>query len=272
MRHGATNNKHGKSWNKNTVTVIGSFLLSTVAFGLVFILPLIIKTVQREPTDIPREVVGTNGQQRTVWVLFHDNGTLSGAVAVIGDTRTVTLQTVGVPVETQMSRETRLVTLQEVFAQEGETAVTKLAEQTEWDADGVICLSIEAATECVRQISGNLAYTLPEPVGRLPASSVTLTPLQVADVLRYNQWSQGVSGRAHVYAELTALFLDKALKKDAKTVFGVLTEVSDSRLHISQFAAVEDDLKILSDTSCTVSVAAGRQSGDEKQSYYVLYH
>ncbi len=272
MKHGAARKQRKNNFSKQSTTVILAFLLSVLAFGMVFILPLITKQFRNGTLNPPQEVLGTTGKQRTVWVLFHNNGTLSGTVAVIGDTRTVTLQAVGVPVETQINKGTRLLTLQEVFAEEGETAAVDLAKEMEWDADGVICLSIGAVTECIRRISGNLPYTLPEPVGRLPASSVTLTPLQVADVLQYNEWSQGMSGRADIYAQLTALFLEKALKKDAKTVFGVLTDVADSRLHISQFAAVEDDLKVLSNSSCTVSVAAGRQSGDEKHPYYVLYH
>ncbi len=272
MKHGATKKKSKNIFSKQSTTVIFTFLLSVLAFGMVFIFPLVTKQFDQGTSNEPQEVLGTTGKQRTVWVLFHDNGTLIGTVAVIGDTRTVTLQTVGVPVETQMNQGTRLLTLQEAFENKGETAAAELAKQMEWDADGVICLSIEAATECVRRVSGNLPYTLPEPVGRLPASSVTLTPLQVADVLRYNEWSQKMSGRAEIYAQLVALFLEKALKKDAKTVFGVLTDVADSRLHISQFAAVEDDLKVLADTSCTVGVAAGRQSGDEKNPCYVLYH
>lgn len=272
MKHAATRKKRKNTFYKQTTTVILAFLMSVLAFGMVFVFPLVTKQLTEKTPNNPQEVLGTTGKQRTVWVLFHDNGTLLGTVAVIGDTRTVTLQTIGIPVEIQMFQETRLLTLQQLFAQEGETAATKLARQIGWDADGVICLSIEAATDCVRRISGNLSYTLSEPVGRLPASSLTLTPLQVADVLRYNEWSQGMSGRAEIYAQLTALFLEKALKKDAKNVFGVLTDVADSRLHISQFAAVEDDLKVLSNVSCTFSVAAGRQSGDEKNPCYVLYH
>ncbi len=272
MKHGAARKKHKSSFSKQSSTVIFAFLMSVLAFGTIFILPLVTKQFKNKTTNHPQEVLGATGKSRTVWVLFHDNGILSGTVAVIGDTRTTTLQVVGVPAETQISKGTRLLTLQELFTEQGETAVADLAEQIKWDADGVICLSIGAVKECVRRISGNLPYTLSEPVGRLPASSVTLTPLQVADILQYNEWSQGMSGRAEIYAQLTALFLEKALKKDTKTAFGVLTDVADSRLHISQFAAVEDDLKVLSDVSCTVSVAAGRQSGDEKHPYYVLYH
>ena len=272
MKHGSKTKKQKINFLKENNTVILSFVLSVFAFGLVFILPFLTKQQKEETQNTPQEVLGTTGKQRTVWVLFHDNGMLTGAVMVIGDTRTMTLQVVGVPVETQTKSETRLLTLQQVFSEEGETAVSKLAKETDWDVDGILCLSLDAVTECVRQISGNLSYTLSEPVGRLPASSVTLTPLQVADVLRYNEWSQGMSGRAHIYAQLTALFLEKALKKDTKKAFGVLTEVSDSRLHVSQFAAVEDDLKTLSTVPCTVSVATGQQGGVKTNPFYILYH
>ncbi len=270
MKHGAKKQKI--NFLKEHITVIVSFVLSAFVFGVVLVLPLLTKQQKNEMQNEPQEVLGATGKQRTVWVLFHDNETLTGAVAVIGDTRTMTLQVVGVPVETQTKSGTRLLTLQQVFSEEGETAVSKLINETEWESDGILCLSLNAVTECVRQISGNLSYTLSEPVGRLPASSVTLTPLQVADVLRYNEWSQGMIGRAHIYAQLTALFLEKALKKDVKKAFGVLTEVSDSRLHVSQFAAIEDDLKSLSNVSCTVSVATGQQSGEKTNPFYILYH
>lgn len=269
MKHGATKKKRRRVFSKQSRLIVFAFLASVAAFGLVFVIPLITNPSKQQ--NQPQEVLGSTGKQRTVWVLFHDEGKLLGSVAVIGDTRTVTLQTVGIPAETQVIKATTLTTLQKLFEEEGETAVKELAKQIEFDADGVICLSVNAVTECVRRISGNIPFTLSEQVGRLPALEVTLTPLQVADLLRYNEWTQGMSGRAHVYAQLTALFLEQSLKKDVKKSFGVLTEVADSRLHISQFAAIEDDLRILSNVSCTVSVAAGYQSGGEKEPYYVLY-
>lgn len=271
MKHGASRKSQQKLWTRNSFTVLGAFLLSLLAFGLVFLLPEFTSAWKNRAPQ-PEEAVGINGKQRTVWVLFHDAGTLTGAVAVIGDTRTLTLQAIGFPAETEVAEETRLVTLQELFKERGEETASMLACQTAMDADGVVCLSVSAAASCVGRISGNLPYTLPETVGSLSAGNITLTPLQVADVLRYNAWSQGMSGRARIYAELTALFLEKALTKNMERSFGVLTDVCDSRLHISQFVAVQDDLVLLSKQPCTVSVAPGRTSGVENRQHYVLYY
>ncbi|MBO5928610.1 MAG: hypothetical protein J6Q42_01160 [Clostridia bacterium] len=257
---------------KNSITVAIAFLLSLLAFGCVFVLPLLTKTLINTPDNPNKEVSGTTGKQRTIWLLFHDEGTLLGTVAVVGDTRTLTLQTIGIPAETEITSGTQLITLQEAFQKEGEKVAELLAKQTEMDIDGTITLSVSAVTECIRRISGNLSYTLTEPVGRLPASTLTLTPLQIADIFRYNQWSQGVRGRAQIYAELTALFLEKALKKDTQSTFGILSEVSDSRLHISGFVAIQDDLALLKNTSCTSKVAEGKVSGNEQSPHYVLYH
>lgn len=270
MKHAIKKNK--KILTKNSITVVVAFLLSLLAFGCVIVLPLLTDTLINTSDNPDKEVGGTTGKQRTVWLMFHDEGTLLGTVAVIGDTRTLTLQTIGIPAETEITSGTQLFTLQELFQKEGEEVVKLLAKQTEMDVDGTISLSVSAVTECIRRISGNLPYTLTEPVGRLPASTLTLTPLQIADIFRYNQWSQGMRGRAQVYAELTALFLEKALKKDTQSTFGILSEVSDSRLHISQFAAIQDDLALLKNTSCTSKVAAGKVSGTENDRHYVLYH
>ncbi len=270
MKHGMSHKTQKKLWTKTGFTVLGAFVLSLLAFGLVFLLPEII-SVWQNASPQQEEAGGVTGVTRTVWVLFHDGGTLTGVVAVTGDTRTLTLHAMGVPTETEMIEGTRMVTVQELFKEQGEDAVLLLAKQMQMDADGVVCFSVSAAASCVRNISGNLPYTLPETVGELSAGAITLTPLQVADVLRYNAWSGGMSGRARVYAELTALFLEKALTKNTESSFGVLTEVSDSRLHISQFAAVKDDLELLAKQPCTVSVAPGRTSGTENNPHYVLY-
>ncbi len=248
---------------KKRLTVALSFVLSAALFSLVMLRPL-----WRQPEEAAQSADGTGGVRRSVWVVFHDSERLTGLVRVFTDTRSMTVEAVGYPPHTEILYGVEITTAERLFADEGTAVATRIAE------DEVIGLSVGAAVSLMGRLSGNLPLTLPQAVGELPAGELTLTPLQAARVLRFTAWEQGGVAQAQMHAELTAAFLRQTmtLSCEPADAFGVLTEVCDGRLHISQFAAVEDELRDFcaqTDVRCTARVAPGATVGVGERYRYV---
>ncbi len=246
-------------------TVVLSFVGSCVLFGAIFSVPF----WKRSPSNTvaaPRE----EGVRRSAWVVFHDKDTLTGLVRVATDTSAMTVEIVGYPVNTEVIDGVEITNAQVLYAKRGADIVRKIAD------DELLVLSVSGAVSLMGRVSGNLTITLPQAVGTLPMGAMTLTPLQAAQVMRYTDWEQGEVAAAQMYATLTAAFLRRVLcgQYTALDGFGFLTEVCDSRLHIMQFAAVEQDWEALRQTGeavrITDRVAGGATVGVGERRRYVL--
>lgn len=254
--------------SRTSVTVAGAFVLSLLAFGLVMLLPLIAERMT--PDDQPEEVSGERGVERSMWIVFHEDDRLTGLVKLITDTRTMTVSAVGYPPQTEIIDGVTLTTAAALYPAWGERVATEM------EKIAVLSLPIRGAATLIGRVSGNLPVTLPQMVGSLPAGELTLTPLQTAEVLTFDDWEQGGVGQAWAHAQLTATFLNRALTDtlDVDSAFGELTAVCDTRLSVSQLEAVRDELTALAAVNdgaiCKARVVSGYMTGtDERQRYVV---
>lgn len=265
MKHAAKRKKWITKLTRTWVTVVGAFLLSLLAFGMIMVLPFVI----HGSDEIPEEVLGERGVERSVWIVYHDGNTLTGLVKLITDTRTMTVSAVGYPPQTEIVDGVTVTTAEALYPTWGERVATELTECA------VLSLSINGARALVGCMSGNLPMTLPQAVGSLPKGELTLAPLQIAEVLRFDGWEQGGVGQAWAHAQLTAAFLNQTLTDtlDLETAFGELTAACDTRLHISQLEAVRDELAALGSANngaiCRAQVAAGYMTGVKEKQRYV---
>ncbi|MBQ9861714.1 MAG: hypothetical protein IJO75_05580 [Clostridia bacterium] len=264
MKHGAKREKRIKWLTGSSVTVAGAFVLSLLAFGLIFLLPVL--SARLTPDDIPEEVLGERGMERSVWLLFHDGDTLTGLVKLSADTRTMTVEAVGYPPGTELIDGVTVTTAAALYPTWGERVATELENLT------VLTLPTDGAAALIGRVSGNLPITLPQAVGSLPKGELTLTPLQAAEVLTFEGWEQGGVGQAWAHAQLTAAFLQRTLTDtlDVDSAFGELTAVCETRLNISQLEAVRGELTALADCRISARVAAGYMTGVKEQQRYVL--
>lgn len=263
MKHGAKRQKWVKRLTRTSVTVAGAFVLSLLAFGLIFLLPLV--SERMTPDDTPEEVLGERGVERSVWLLFHDGDTLTGLVKLITDTRTMTVSTVGYPPQTEIIDGVTVTTAEALYPAWGERVATALEKLT------VLSFPIDGAAALIGRVSGNLPITLPQAVGSLPKGELTLAPLQAAEVLRFDGWEQGGVGQAWAHAHLTAAFLNRTLTDtpNVDLAFGELTAVCDTRLNISQLEAARGEIEALAASRCEARVAAGYMTGTKENQRYV---
>ncbi len=267
MKHGAKREKWVKRLSRTPVTVAGAFLLSLLAFGLVLLIPFI--TEWMAPDDVPEEVLGEQGVQRSVWVVFHSGEALTGIVKLVSDTRTMTVQAIGYPPQTEIIDGVTVTTAAALYPERGEQVAALIEELP------VLSIPVSGAAALMGRLSGNLPMTLPQAVDELSAGTLTLTPLQAADVLRFDGWEQGGVGQAWAHAQLTATFLNRTLTHtlDLDTAFSVLTAVCDVKLNVSQLEAVRDDLAALGTANdgaiCETQVVAGYMIGSKEQLRYV---
>ncbi len=273
MKHGARQKR--RRWLTSSAVTAGiAFLLSFLVFGGVLLLPL---WLNREETPTPVEAGGTYGRERTVLVLVHDtDNTLTAAVAVGADTRTLTMRAVGYPACTEVVYRTRLCTLAECYAEEGAAVGEYLATASGTSFDGIWRLSVSAVAALAARMGNGVTYTLPEAVGTLPAGEQTLTSLQVADVLRFTGWKQQLTGQATAHAGIIAALINRYLtpQQNLTALFNMLTTLCDEQLTVSGFAAVENDLQRLAVANtgmlCSVSVPMGRTVGTGIARRYAL--
>ena len=237
------------------VAVVVAFCLSMAVFGIALLAAL---AGGRETLGGSEEVSGVHGVSRSAWVLLHDERRLQGLLSVTIDTAKLTVDAVVYPPETEVTDGTMVTTAATVFAERGERVVDLIAE------DETVVLSLGGAAMLIRELSGNLPLTLPRAVGEIPRGAVTLTPLQAAAVLRFEDYG-GCVAKATVTAELARSFFERLLRRlgDTERAFGCLTEASESRLSVAQFAAVRDEWEALAaaEAVCTARVAAGYTTG-----------
>ncbi len=264
MKHAAKGENRIKRLFRTPMTVAGAFVLSLLAFGLVMLLPLVAEHMT--PDEMPEEVLGERGVERSLWLLFHDGDTLTGLVKLITDTRTMTVEAVGYPPGTELIDGVTVTTAAARYPTWGERVATELENLT------VLTLPIGGAATLIGRVSGNLPITLPQAVGSLPEGELTLTPLQAAEVLTFDEWEQGGVGQAWAHAQLTAAFLQRTLTDtvNAESAFGELTAVCETRLNISQLEAVKGELTALADCRISARVAGGYMTGTAENQRYVL--
>lgn len=258
--------KHGtkrKQWNRTPITVAGAFVLSLLGFGLIMLLPLV--AAYMTPEEVPEEVLGERGVERSTWIVFRDGDALTGMVKVITDTRTMTVSVVGYPPQTEIIDGVRLTTAEALYPTLGERVVTKIEELP------VLSLPITGAAALIGSVSGNLPLALPQMVGSLPAGEVTLTPLQAGDVLTFDGWEQGGVGQAWAHAQLTAAFFRRVLTDtlNLDAAFGELAAVCDTRLNVSQLEAIRGEWEALCLCAIEARVAAGYMTGVKENQRYV---
>lgn len=235
--------KHGAPPSHLTAkTVLAAFALAVAVFSAVLLLPLLLDHLL--PADTPQEADAPTGRVRQYALLMRDaGGELTGAVWLTTDTRTHTMTATGYAPQTEIATENGTATLADLFRDEGSAAATAALGT----ADGTLTFSVSSVAALVVYLGDNLPYTLPEPVGMLPAGAVTLTPMQTADLLRYSAWENGAAGQAAAHAGVTAAIFNRYLtaNRDFEADFSKLTELCDTRLSISGFAAVHEGLKAL---------------------------
>lgn len=267
MKHAVKRKRWVKWLSRTPVTVAGAFLLCLLAFGFVLLIPFI--TEWMVPDEVSEEALGERGVRRSVWVVLHDGDRLTGMVKLISDTRTMTMTAIGYPPQTEIIDDVTLTTAATLYRKQGERAIALIEELP------VLSLPVGGAATLMGQLSGNMPITLPQSVGELPAGSLALRPLQVAMVLKFDGWEQGGVGQAWAHAQLTATFLNRALSKalDLDAAFGKLTAVCDSRLNVSQLAAVRDELSALGAANggmiCQARVVSGYMTGIGENQRYV---
>ncbi len=235
--------KHGAPIAHLTAkTVAVAFLLSFAVFCGMLFLP---DALDRIRTQSPAEADTVVGRERTVALFFRDAvDTLTGAVLLTYDTRTMTMECVGYAPNTFLGDKT----LETVYAEGGTSyARGRLGEREGREIDGGLSFSVSGVAAFLIHLQNRLPLTLPEAVGELPAGSSTLTPMQVADILRYNGWTNGDKGIAQMHGEVIAALINRYLTvdNDLEAAFQQLTALCDDELRISQFTAVQEDLKAL---------------------------
>ena len=256
-------------FRRDSVTVAGAFFLSLAVFTAVLLLPSLLSRLQtNEPAE--EEVLGTRGMERSAWVILHDADTLVALLRVYTDTRTMTVRVVGYPPQTEVVSGTAVTTAEAVYRTQGEQVTEYL------ETDEVLSLSVDHAAALMGEWAGNVSLVLPQAVYALPAGELTVTPLQAAQLLRFTEWEQGMVGQAAVAAELTAAVLTQVLTPtaDLAALFGASASVSDTSLHISQYAAVCEDLEELAKNHakdfCTAQVITGYTVGIDGDRRYVV--
>ncbi len=266
MKHGAK-----KRFSSAWITAVLAFVLSLAVFSAAFLIPWFIAQWDRpEPAD----VVGEQGHTRTMWLLLHDGDTLTSAIWICGDTRTLTVDVVGYPAQTEVVYSTALCPLWQCYREVQTESVSYLEAVSGRTADAAISLSVDAFASFVSQLGNGIPYNLPEPVGMLPQGEQLLTPLQIADVLRFDEWGDTVTGQATANATVVMTVIDRYLNErcDLDAAFRALTALCEQHLTIAQFTVVRPDLQTLAGDGvvCTATVPSGRVTGVDKFRRYVL--
>ncbi len=272
MKHGAKRNR--RRANIRWKTAIPTFLLSIAVFGVAVLLPWL--TVKESGTNAS-QADATHGKDYTVLLLLHDiEDTLTAAVSIRADTRTMQVTVTGYPSQTEVDCGTRLSTLREQYAAEGVAVAQRLKAVAGEQYDGVIRLSISAVAAFVAALGNGVTYTLTEPVGVLDQGQQLLSSLQVADVLRYTAWKQRITGRAAAHAGLVAAIIDRYLvpRCDPEVLFRRFSSVCDDRITVSQFSAISKELERLAAANengiCRVIIPEGRVVGVGTDCRFVL--
>ena len=268
MKHGAKRRNTTTIW-----TVVISFFLSLIVFSGAFLVPWFISHWDRPEST---ETVGEQGHTRTLLLLLHDDDVLTGVVSICGDTRTLAVDVVGYPAQTEVIYRNALCPLSLCYADEGADAASRLASVNGCDFDSVISMSVDAFSAWVSQLGTGISYTLTEPVDVLPQGDQLLTPLQIADVLRFTDWEDPMTGQAAAHAGIVSAVIDQYLNPhcDLEATFNALTALCEQHLTIAQFTVLRPDLQTLANANqqglCTATVPEGRVTGVGENKRYVL--
>lgn len=273
MKHGAKRRwrfDFRGSWH----SAIPAFAVSVLVFGAAILLPWLLGTAEGQETA-PADV--GQGKERSLLLLIHDfDNTLTAAVSVHTDTRTLSVKTVGFPAQTEVGYQTELCTLAERYAEEGTAVAARLSAVSGEDYDAVVRLSVSAVAAFVAGTGNGISYTLTEPVGVLPQGEQTLTSLQIADVLRYDGWMQSLTGRAEAHAGIIAAIINRYLtpEQDLTTLFHRFAALCGDRVTIAGFEAVREELAALAKANsgavCHATVPAGRAVGSAEDRRFVI--
>ncbi len=224
-------------------TVLLAFVISFAVFGSVLMMAALSKG---RIEDDSTETDATLGRVRTAVLFFRKNvDELTGAILLTVDARRMEITARGVSPEEEIDGRS----LQNLYKTGSLYAATQLAAQYGTSADGVLSFSVSNVAAFLVYAGERLSLTLPEQVGILPAGESTLTPMQVADVLRYKNWSNGTAGQADIHAAVVAAIFNRYLVKDRdlERDFKKVTELCDERLYISQFEAIKEELYALAE-------------------------
>ena len=247
--------KHAVSRSQsNAVTVLTAFVVALLMFAGVLVIPMIKSPVTDEP---PVQADSVPAHVWQVGLLFYDTDRqLTGVVRLVVDTQTMQLQAVGYPPSADIGGKS----LQQWVDADGSMgAFERLCEEESGVADGVISLSVSDVAAFIVYLKERLPLTLSEPMEILPSGEQLLTPMQVADVLRYREWEQGEYVQAQMHAQVVAALLNRYLtvNRNFETDFKKLTTLCDEPLNISQYAAAKDILQALAEHNdghiCNVS-------------------
>lgn len=267
MKHGAKRRWFTSVW----VTATVAFFVSLAVFSATFLIPRFIAQWDR---PAPAEVVGEQGRTRSVWLLLHEGDRLTSAVWIGGDTATLTIDVVGYPANTEVVYSTALCPLWQCYRETDVACTTYLEAVSGRTADATISLSADAFAAFTARLGNGISYTLPEPVGMLPQGQQQLMPLQIADVLRFDEWEDTVTGQATANADIVKIVIDRYLNTqcDLDAAFRALTALCEQHLTIAQFTVLRPDLETLAGDGvvCTSSVPQGHLSGIDKYRRYVL--
>lgn len=268
MKHGAK-----RRMTATQRTMMKTFFIIVPVFMLILLPPLLPHTVSQEPsTEAGNEV----GRVRTMLLLIHDKGTLTGAVRVKTDTSTLSVSIKGYPHQTEVIFGTTVGTLQECYASEGGKAGEYLAAVTGETYGSVLRLSTEAVGRLAAELGGGIRYTVPETVGLLSVGEHWLTARQIAELLCYTGWKEPLHGQAAAHVGVIATLLNRYLspERDLQAAFHALVAVCDDRLTVAQFTVLQSELRRLAAANggdlCETAVASGRQIGVDGKKRYVL--
>lgn len=273
MKHSVKRRRRLLFWG-SWRTAIPTFAISLLIFGAAILLPWLPRgNAEQEisPADVGQ------GRERTMLLLIHDtDNTLTAAVSVHTDTRTLSVKAVGYPAQTEVPYQTALCTLGERYAEEG-TAVASHLSAVSGDAyDAVVRLSVSAVAAFVAGSGNGITYVLTESVGVLPQGEQTLTSLQIADVLRYDGWMQSLTGRAEAHAGVVAAIINRYLTphQDLSALFHRFAALCGDHVTVSGFAAVREELETLAAQNggdiCRASVPEGRAVGSARDRRFVI--
>lgn len=217
------------------------------------------------------------GKERTMLLLIHDIGnTLTAAVSVHTDTRTMSVTAVGYPAQTEVSYQTELCTLAERYAEEGTAVAARLSAVSGEAYDAVVRMSVSAVAAFVAGSGNGISYALTEPVGVLPQGEQTLTSLQIADVLRYDGWMQSLTGSAEAHAGIVAAIINRYLTphQEMSVLFNRFAALCGDHVTVSGFEAVREELEALaaenSGAVCRATVPEGRAAGSAENRRFVI--
>ena len=222
--------------------VLLTFLFSFFLFGAV----LLTTTFYRRPAEDPTETDASVGRVRTVALFFRKTvDELSGAVLLTVDTATMEITARGIAADRDVDGRT----LQELYRAGSLHAGTKIAAAYGTACDGVLSFSVSNVAAFLVYAGDRLRLTLPEQMDILPAGESTLTPIQVADVLRYRDWKNGTATQAEMHAAVVAAIINRywVEERDLEQDFKQLTALCDERLSVSQFEAVKEDVYALAE-------------------------